>query len=68
MIFTLHVLNLLLVYTGGFLVFQLIEVVRGGKKIDVNIEKAVMASGFLLLSSVGLFLIVRDALQLSGMR
>ena len=43
---------------------QLLEAVRGGKKLDVELEKGIMASGFLLLTSLGLFLIVRDAITL----
>jgi membrane-associated protease RseP (regulator of RpoE activity) len=52
---------------GGFLALQFLEVVRGGKKLDENIEKAIMASGFLLLTGTGLFLIARDAVKLIGL-
>lgn len=51
---------------GGYLALQVLELVRGGKKIDPDVEKGVMASGFLLLTSIGLFLIVKDALTLSS--
>ncbi|KAG7671432.1 hypothetical protein Ndes2437A_g04092 [Nannochloris sp. 'desiccata'] len=49
---------------GGFLALQLLETIRGGKKLDENVEKAIMASGFLLLTGVGLFLVARDAVSL----
>ena len=49
---------------GGFLALQLLETIRGGKKLDEDVEKAIMASGFLLLSGAGLFLIARDAVKL----
>jgi len=49
---------------GGFLALQLLETVRGGKKLDEDVEKAIMASGFLLLTGSGLFLIARDAIKL----
>lgn len=49
---------------GGYLVLQLLEALRGGKKLDVGLEKGIMASGFLLLTSLGMFLIVKDALGL----
>eukprot|EP00890_Picochlorum_soloecismus_P002105 jgi/Picsp_1/2896/NSC_01121-R1_protein len=50
---------------GGYLVFQLLEAIRG-KKVDPDFEKGIMASGFLLLTSVGIFLIIKDALNLSS--
>jgi membrane-associated protease RseP (regulator of RpoE activity) len=49
---------------GGFLAFILLEALRGGKKIDANIEKNVMASGILLLFVLGIGLVVRDTLNL----
>lgn len=84
---------------GGYLALQLLEALRGGKKLDVEVsgrghrgggclaaglsskerelncpsslfsisvqlEKGIMASGFLLLTSLGMFLIVRDAISL----
>jgi len=49
---------------GGYLALQALEAIRGGKKLDVEVERGIMASGFLLLSSLGLFLIVRDSLHL----
>ena len=51
---------------GGYLVFQFLEAIRGGKKVDEGLEKGIMASGFLLLTSVGLFLIVRDVVNIGS--
>ena len=48
---------------GGYLIFQIIEVVSG-KKVDRDAERAIMTSGFLLLTSLGMYLIFRDALRL----
>ena len=48
---------------GGYLVFQMIEVVQG-KKVDRDSERAIMTGGFLLLSSLGMYLIFRDAIKL----
>ena len=49
---------------GGYLAFLALEAVRGGRKVDPNLEKGVMASGFLLLLTAGAFLIVKDTLGL----
>ena len=46
---------------------QLLEVFRGGKRMDIAVEKGIMASGFLLLTSLGIFLIVRDAIHLANL-
>lgn len=48
---------------GGYLIFQIIEVVRG-KKVDREAERAIMTGGFLLLTTLGMYLIFRDALRL----
>ena len=48
---------------GGYLVFQVIEVLQG-KKVERDVERAVMTGGFLLLSSLGMYLIFRDAIKL----
>lgn len=45
--------------------FQILEAIRG-KKVDPEFERGIMASGFLLLTSVGIFLIIKDALNLSS--
>ncbi len=64
--FNLAVVNILPVpgLDGGFLAFIVLEAVRGGKKVDANIEKSVMASGILLLFVLGIGLVVRDTLNL----
>ena len=49
---------------GGYLALQFLEVFRGGKRMDIAVERGIMTSGFLLLTSLGLFLIVRDAINL----
>jgi hypothetical protein len=41
-------------------------VVRRGKKLDVELERGIMASGFLLLTSLGIFMIARDAINLTS--
>ncbi len=48
---------------GGYLAFQLIEIVQG-KKVDRDAERAIMSGGFLLLSSLGMYLIFKDAIKL----
>eukprot|EP00887_Chlorella_sp_A99_P000182 scaffold13.g182.t1 len=50
---------------GGYLVFIVLEALRG-KKIDASVERGIMASGFLLLFTAGMVLIVKDALSLSA--
>lgn len=41
----------------------LVEAIRG-KKLDKIVEQTFMASGFLLLTGLGVFLVIRDALSL----
>ena len=48
---------------GGYILLLLIEAVRG-KKLDAIAERTFMASGFLLLTGLGLFLVARDAYNL----
>eukprot|EP00238_Polyblepharides_amylifera_P011041 CAMPEP_0196593580 /NCGR_PEP_ID=MMETSP1081-20130531/76014_1 /TAXON_ID=36882 /ORGANISM="Pyramimonas amylifera, Strain CCMP720" /LENGTH=423 /DNA_ID=CAMNT_0041917599 /DNA_START=282 /DNA_END=1553 /DNA_ORIENTATION=+ len=48
---------------GGYLVLLLLEAVRG-EKLNKEVEQAVTGSGFLLLLSLGLYLIVKDTLGL----
>lgn len=52
---------------GGYLVFMLLEALRGGKKLDEDVEKGIMASGMLLLMTTGMFLIARDVVTLTGL-
>ena len=50
---------------GGYLVFLVLEALRG-KKVNENLEKGIMASGLVLLMTLGVVLIVRDTLSLAG--
>ena len=52
---------------GGYLAVQLLEAFRGGRKLPQELERGVMSSGFLLLTAMGLTLIVKDTLHLSGL-
>lgn len=49
---------------GGYLAFVALEVVRGGKKIERELEQRIMASGLVMLASTSLFLIARDTFSL----
>ena len=50
---------------GGYILLLLVEAARG-KKLDKVVEQTFMASGFLLLTGLGIFLIARDALNLGS--
>ncbi|KAF6174163.1 hypothetical protein GIB67_033695 [Kingdonia uniflora] len=49
---------------GGSLAFLLIEAARGGRKLPQEIEQRIMSSGITAVFFLGLFLIVRDTLNL----
>lgn len=49
---------------GGFLLLIAIEALRGGKKLPTAVEQSITASGVLLLLGSGMFLILRDTLNL----
>ncbi|KDP22722.1 hypothetical protein JCGZ_01824 [Jatropha curcas] len=49
---------------GGSLALILIEAARGGRKLPLEIEQRIMSSGIMLVLLLGLFLIVRDTLNL----
>jgi len=49
---------------GGFLLLIAIEAARGGKKLPTEVEQSITASGVLLLLGSGMFLILRDTLNL----
>lgn len=49
---------------GGYLALLLAEAVRG-KKLPAGIEQGIVASGFLLITAVGLLLVLRDTLNLT---
>ena len=63
----LHLVRLLSVMQaldGGYLALLVAEAVRG-KKLPQGVEQGIMASGFLLITAVGLLLVFRDALNLA---
>lgn len=49
---------------GGYLLLLLVEAVRGGKKIPTEVERGIMSSGLLALLGTGIFLIVKDTINL----
>jgi membrane-associated protease RseP (regulator of RpoE activity) len=49
---------------GGTLALILLEAARGGRKIPREVEQGIMSSGILVVLMVGMFLIVRDTLNL----
>ncbi|CAL9767125.1 unnamed protein product [Musa acuminata subsp. burmannicoides] len=49
---------------GGSLALILVEAARGGRKIPREVEQRIMSSGILVVVMLGLFLIVRDTLNL----
>lgn len=49
---------------GGSLALILIEAARGGRKLPLEVEQQIMSSGIMLVLLLGLFLIVRDTLNL----
>ena len=49
---------------GGSLALLLVEAVRGGRKIPKEVEQQIMTSGITVVLFLGLFLIVRDTLNL----
>jgi RIP metalloprotease RseP len=48
---------------GGYLFLLMVEAARG-KKLPQEVEQAVMSSGFLLLLTLGVGLIIRDTINL----
>ncbi|KAL6965908.1 hypothetical protein U1Q18_024489 [Sarracenia purpurea var. burkii] len=49
---------------GGTLALILIEAARGGRKLPLELEQRIMSSGIALVLGLGLFLIIRDTLNL----
>ncbi|KAK3146821.1 hypothetical protein QOZ80_3BG0272650 [Eleusine coracana subsp. coracana] len=49
---------------GGTLALILLEAARGGRKIPREVEQGIMSSGILVVLMIGVFLIVRDTLNL----
>lgn len=49
---------------GGSLALILVEAARGGRKLPLELEQGIMSSGITLVLFLGLFLIIRDTLNL----
>ncbi|RYR69134.1 hypothetical protein Ahy_A03g015668 isoform A [Arachis hypogaea] len=49
---------------GGSLALIFIEAARGGRKLPLEVEQRIMSSGIMFVILLGLFLIVRDTLNL----
>ncbi|XP_074276179.1 membrane metalloprotease ARASP, chloroplastic-like [Silene latifolia] len=49
---------------GGSLALILVEAARGGKKLPIEVEQGIMSSGIMLVLFLGIYLIVRDTLNL----
>lgn len=49
---------------GGYLALIALEAARGGKKLPHEVEQGIMSSGIALVFFLGVFLIVRDTLNL----
>ncbi|XAR55377.1 S2P endopeptidase [Bertholletia excelsa] len=49
---------------GGTLALILVEAARGGRKLPLEVEQRIMSSGIMLVIMLGLFLIIRDTLNL----
>lgn len=53
---------------GGSLALVLIEAARGGRKLPEEVEEQIMASGVMIVLVLGIFLLVRDTLNLEFMK
>ncbi|XVE53397.1 hypothetical protein DITRI_Ditri02bG0201000 [Diplodiscus trichospermus] len=49
---------------GGSLALILLEAARGGRKLPLELEQRIMSSGIMFVILLGLFLIIRDTLNL----
>ncbi|KAF9593507.1 hypothetical protein IFM89_024000 [Coptis chinensis] len=49
---------------GGTLALILVEAARGGRKLPQEIEQTIMSSGIMLVFLLGIYLIIRDTLNL----
>nr|DAD20467.1 TPA_asm: hypothetical protein HUJ06_021930 [Nelumbo nucifera] len=49
---------------GGSLALLLVEAARGGRKLPQEVEQRIMSSGIMVVILLGLFLIIRDTLNL----
>lgn len=53
---------------GGTLALILIEAVRGGRKLPLEVEQRIMSSGITFVIILGIFLLIRDTLNLEFIR
>ncbi|KAI5662136.1 hypothetical protein M9H77_21459 [Catharanthus roseus] len=53
---------------GGTLALILIEAARGGKKLPLEVEQRIMSSGIMFVIILGIFLLIRDTLNLDFIR
>ncbi|CAH9137140.1 unnamed protein product [Cuscuta epithymum] len=53
---------------GGSLALLLIEAARGGRKLPLEVEQRIMSSGVMVVLVLGVFLLVRDTLNLDFMK
>ncbi|CAD7700493.1 unnamed protein product [Ostreobium quekettii] len=53
---------------GGFLALLAVEAARGGRKLPQGVENGVMASGWLVLMTLGVVLLVKDTFSLGIFR
>ncbi|KZV17713.1 hypothetical protein F511_01522 [Dorcoceras hygrometricum] len=53
---------------GGTLALILVEAARGGRKIPLELEQRIMSSGVTLVLVLGIYLLVRDTLNLEFVR
>lgn len=53
---------------GGTLALILIEAARGGRKLPLELEQRIMSSGIMLVLILGVFLLIRDTLNLDFIR
>ncbi|CAI0460453.1 unnamed protein product [Linum tenue] len=53
---------------GGSLALIAVEAARGGRKLPLEVEQRIMSSGITLVLLLGMFLIVRDTLNLDFIR
>lgn len=53
---------------GGTLALILIEAVRGGRKLPLEVEQRIMSSGIMFVIILGVFLLIRDTLNLEFIR
>ncbi|KAK9155687.1 hypothetical protein Sjap_003167 [Stephania japonica] len=53
---------------GGSLALILVEAARGGRKLPQEVEQRIMSSGIMVVLLLGIFLLVRDTLNLDFVR